>query len=74
MNTILSSDMLCLTKVDDRILIACSSLLSFDRPLNSPHPYHARVQSVMMRYLLYAGPEIISRGNGVDHKVIIVLS
>ena len=59
--------------MDDRILLVFKPLL-LDRPLNSPRPCYARVQCYDKRYLLYAGQKILSRGNGVDHKVFIVHS
>ena len=64
--------MLCLTMIDDRISIISKPPFVRSPPQLFPPLSCASAECYGKRYLLYAGPEIMSRGNGVDYKVLAV--
>ena len=64
--------MLCLTMIDDRILIVFEPPFVRSPPQLPPPLSCACAEGYDKRYLLYAEPNILSRGNGVDYKVLIV--
>ena len=74
MNMILWSDMFRLTVIDYRISIMLKPIFVRSPPQLPPPLSCACAECYDERYLLYAGPTIMSWGNGVEYKVIIVHS
>ena len=66
--------MLCLTMIDDRILIMFKPPLVRSPPQLPPPLSCACAECYDKRCLLYARPKLMSRGNGVDYKVLILHS